>query len=250
MVDVIDPDSITYFAELIHGADRGEDLHLMLRSPGGDGEAAVRLARMAQGSCRRFVVVVPEVAKSAATILALGAHEIVMGPSSDLGPIDPQVHVPDRGYISAKEVLTAVESALEDVNQRPGTYPLHAALLGSGNVDATTYQFAKAALGRTSEIAKQAIGSNPDRSAADVRRLKEKAEKQLITTATMHSAVVGSAEARRIGLPVTEVEGDSGRWQEIWEIWSRYFVLGPVEAFRIYEGQVASQVIDMRVPSS
>jgi membrane-bound ClpP family serine protease len=87
MIDQIDPDSATMFAELLYGGDPALDLHLLLRSPGGDGEVAVRLARMAQAACRRFVVVAPDIAKSAATIFALGAHEILMGPTSDLGPI-------------------------------------------------------------------------------------------------------------------------------------------------------------------
>jgi hypothetical protein len=127
MIDLIHPDSITLFAELLYGADPGKEFHLLLRSPGGDGEVAIRLARMAQASCSRFVVVVPDIAKSAATILGLGADEIVMGPPSDLGPIDPQVFVPDRGYVSAKEVIAAVDDALDDVHKRSGTYALHSA---------------------------------------------------------------------------------------------------------------------------
>jgi ClpP class serine protease len=82
MIDQIMAESVTYFAELLYGVDKAHDLHLMLCSPGGDGETAIRLARMAQSASARFVVVVPESAKSAATILALGAHEIVMGPTS------------------------------------------------------------------------------------------------------------------------------------------------------------------------
>jgi ClpP class serine protease len=71
MIDLIHPDSITLFAELLHGADPDKELHLLLRSQGGDAEVAIRLARMAQASCSKFVVVVPDIAKSAATILAL-----------------------------------------------------------------------------------------------------------------------------------------------------------------------------------
>src|SRR5581483_9286771 len=168
MIDLIHPDSITLFAELLHGADPGKEFHLLLRSQGGDGEVAIRLARMAQASCSKFVVVAPDIAKSAATILALGADEIIMGPPSDLGPIDPQVLVPERGYVSAKEVLAAVDSALADVSERHGTYALHSALLGMGNVDATLYQFAVSALSQTKEIARQAIATNPRRTEKSV----------------------------------------------------------------------------------
>jgi len=52
MSDVIFPDSVTLFEELVFDADPGQDLHLILNSPGGDGETAIRIARQAQSRCR------------------------------------------------------------------------------------------------------------------------------------------------------------------------------------------------------
>jgi hypothetical protein len=187
------------------------------------------------------VVVVPDIAKSAATILSLAADEIIMGPPSDLGPIDPQVHVPDRGYVSAKEVIAAVQGALDDVSARPDTYALHSALLGMGNVDATLYQFALSALDQTSEIARQAIGSNPRRSAAQVDELVGKVTEKLLRETRAHSAVVGADEALSVGLPVTKLEQQSASWRDIWEIWTRYFALD-VDRHMVYESGTASQV--------
>lgn len=242
MIDFIHPDCPTFLAELLHDADPKKDLHLMLRSPGGDGEVAVRLARMAQAACQRLVLVVPDIAKSAGTIFGLGAHEIVMGPTSDLGPIDPQIVVPQHGYIGAKEVIAAVDNALEDASQRQHTAGLHAALLGAGNITAATYQFAKSALTRTGDLAKQAVSSNPDRTATEVTKLCTKVEKHLITTPQMHSAVVGSIEARKVGLRITELEHHSQWWQDIWEIWIHYFAMGNLDDLMIYESEQASQV--------
>ncbi len=244
MIDTIDHEGVTYFAELVHDADPDRDLHLLVRSPGGDAETAVRLIRAAQASCRRLVLVVPDVAKSAATVLALGAHEIVMGPTSDLGPIDPQVFVGERGYVSAKEIIAAVEGALADVLDRPSTHPLHAALLGNGGVDATVYEFAKLALGGTTDVARQAIASNPDRSAAEVAALVARVEPSLIAGSRLHSAVVGAAEAREAGLPVVELGLCAYWWRDIWEIWTRYFALGPLDTIMIYESEHASQILD------
>ena len=65
---------------------------------------------------------------------------------------------------------------------------------------------------------------------------------RLITKTHMHSAVIGCAEARQVGLRVAELEIRSARWQEIWAIWTRYFALGPVDSLRIYESDQASQV--------
>jgi len=66
-----------------------QDLHLLVAFPGGDGEVAVRLVRAALARSKTLTVIVPDQAKSAATLLALGAHEILMGSTSDLGPVDP-----------------------------------------------------------------------------------------------------------------------------------------------------------------
>lgn len=250
MIDVMQPESVPYFCELLHDAAIGEDLHVFLRSPGGDGQVAVRLVRAAQSACKNLVVVVPDIAKSAATIFALGAHRIVMGPPSDLGPIDPQVLVGSRGYVSAKEIISAVDRALTDISSRPPTYPLYAALLGTGNVDATTYEFAKSALGDTAEIAKQAIGSNPDRSQAEAEELFKQVEAALITSSQLHSAVVGPAEAQQVGLPVVELGLSSEWWQDVWRIWTRYFTLGPHDFMSIYESEHASQVMHHEPPSS
>ncbi len=66
IIDAIFPYSTTYLEELIFDADPSRNLHMMLASPGGDGETAIRLVRSAQSRCSELTVVVPDVAKSAA----------------------------------------------------------------------------------------------------------------------------------------------------------------------------------------
>ena len=66
-------------------------LLLILDSPGGYGLSAERIIRV----CRKysngsFDVLVPFMAKSAATIICFGATKIWLGETSELGPIDPQ----------------------------------------------------------------------------------------------------------------------------------------------------------------
>jgi ATP-dependent protease ClpP protease subunit len=63
--------AVTYFEEVLLEAECDKDLHLLLVSPGGFGDEAIRLARGAQARCRELVVIVPDQAKSAATLLAL-----------------------------------------------------------------------------------------------------------------------------------------------------------------------------------
>src|SRR3712207_4525437 len=90
MIDAIFGYAINVFEDLVFDATLDQDLHLLLSTPGGDGETAVRLVRSAQARCRELTVIIPDQAKSAGTLLAMGAHSILMGPPSDLGPVDPQ----------------------------------------------------------------------------------------------------------------------------------------------------------------
>jgi membrane-bound ClpP family serine protease len=89
-----------------------------------------------------------------ATILALGAHHILMGPTSDLGPIDPQLQTGAGTLVSAKDIIGTVDEATARVQDAPETYALHAALLA--DVTALMVQQARAALARTDDLLEQA----------------------------------------------------------------------------------------------
>ena len=139
----------------------------MLATPGGDGETAVRLVRSAQSRCRELTVIVPDQAKSAGTILVLGAHHILMGPTSDLGPIDPQFQIsPGPLLVSAKDIIAAVSAAEVAIQANPSTYPLHAALLA--DVTGLMVQQARSALARSEDIMREALASHPGRTKDEI----------------------------------------------------------------------------------
>ena len=56
------------------------------------------------------------------------------------------------------------------------------------------------------EIARQAIASNPRRPGESVEDLVDAVAERLIADPRTHSAVIGTAEARNVGLPVKELE--------------------------------------------
>lgn len=64
-------------------------LDLFLHSAGGQTEIPWRLITLIRDFCDHFAVLIPGIAHSAATHLAMGADEIVMGPLSELSPVDP-----------------------------------------------------------------------------------------------------------------------------------------------------------------
>lgn len=69
-----------------------QDILLVVYSGGGRIEPAYLISKTCKYLAKdKFVVAVPRKAKSAATLIALGADEIHMGLMSELGPIDPQI---------------------------------------------------------------------------------------------------------------------------------------------------------------
>jgi hypothetical protein len=66
-------------------------LDIFLCSNGGSGTVPWRLVSLFREFSEKIAVLIPYKAYSAATMLALGADEIVMGPFGEMGPIDPSV---------------------------------------------------------------------------------------------------------------------------------------------------------------
>lgn len=92
---------------------KGSKPVLIIESPGGQAESAYRIACFLRQCCGGFVAIVPAYAKSAATLLALGADQIIMCPDAELGPLDVQIFDPNREDLGS--ALNEVQ-ALERLN--------------------------------------------------------------------------------------------------------------------------------------
>ena len=76
--------------EVCQGLEGG-GLDLILHSPGGSPEAAEAIVSYLRSRFSHVRVIVPQLAMSAATMIACAADEIVLGKHSFLGPTDPQI---------------------------------------------------------------------------------------------------------------------------------------------------------------
>jgi hypothetical protein len=238
LIDTLFPDSVIVFEELVHDADPEQDLHLLLDTPGGDGETAIRIVRSAQARCRELTVIVPNQAKSAGTILLMGAHHVLMGPTSDLGPVDPQFPT-EKGLYSAKDLIAAVEHAEQALAANPESYPLQVSLLA--DFTAVMVEQARSALGRSEDLVREALRSNPDRSQEVCDQLAAGLKERLIDVPKDHGAVFSAADAEGVGLPVIHADPGADQWRRIWELWAKYFDL---QCF-VCEGKLASQTTPM-----
>jgi hypothetical protein len=146
-------------------------------------------------------------AKSAATILSLGADHLVFGPGGDLGPVDPQMRYPNGTLASAKELVEAVDEAERRITANPDTYPLFANLLAE--VTMIMVEQARFALARSGALVREALAAATGRTQDDVEALAATLQEPLIEEPTSHSAVISCDAARKFGLPAEAADPTS-----------------------------------------
>ena len=92
---------------------KGEALDVVLETPGGVGEIAEDIVKLFRNKYNRVCFIIPGCAKSAGTIMAMSGDEILMEPSSSLGPIDAQLQWRDQ-VISADAFLEGLRKIKEE----------------------------------------------------------------------------------------------------------------------------------------
>jgi ClpP class serine protease len=212
-----------------------EQINLLIHSPGGDGTIAEKLIEMCRtrlvGNNQKLRVIVPNLAKSAATILALGADEILMGHLSELGPIDPQITivvsqmtqwVSAFAFVEARDKLvTAIETAIK---KRQSAVALLQQLAGL-NIPFTDEMENQIEFSKKTAITllnkymlKMRVKDNRKRAimAADIA--DKLLSKQLFP---VHGHYIGGATAKQLGLEVDLLDKDDELWQLIWDYYIR-----------------------------
>ncbi len=115
LVSIVDED-LQGLMEVIHGISE-PNLDLILHSPGGSLDAVEALVLYLRSKFNHIRVIVPQLAMSAATMIACAADEIVLGKHSFLGPIDPQLILTTPlgpRMVPAENILQQFEQAKEE----------------------------------------------------------------------------------------------------------------------------------------
>lgn len=110
--------------EAVSDLNQAADILMILVSDGGKIEPAYLISKTCKRlSKEKFVVSVPRRAKSAATLISLGAAEIHMGLLSELGPIDPQFGgFPALGLANALEKIASLSAKFPDASEMFAKY--------------------------------------------------------------------------------------------------------------------------------
>lgn len=220
---------------LLNSITGAEQINLLIHSPGGDGTITEKIVDMCRahlsGANRQFRVIVPNIAKSAATILALGTDQIIMGYISELGPIDPQVPVVVSGipqYVSAFAFVEARDKLMKQIaeaeKKKQSTVGLLTQLAGLNipfidemeNQIAFAQKTAMALLNRymLAPLYKNAIS----RHKKAVGIAQQLLSKELFP---VHGHYINGQSAKDMGLQVELLDRQDVLWQLIWEYYMR-----------------------------
>jgi len=219
----IDQNDILVFADLLQDK-ANKDLDLLLQSPGGDIDVAEKIIYLCRNNTKSFRVIVAESAKSAATLIALAADEIVMGYTSELGPIDPQVIVSTAGGQTidrpAQSFLDGLKAIREEEQTEGRLSPVYFPLLQQ--LDPALIDYCKKVIRRSQRFAEKWLKRYQCKGKP--RRAKAIAKKLTDTDRYLsHGTVIDHEEAsKELKLCVKYLPPKDSLWQAIWRLYCSY----------------------------
>ena len=218
-------------------------LNLILGSPGGDGSVVEKFVGLCRSQCKRFRVIIPNEAKSAATMIALGADEIVMGPPSEMGPIDAQIEVVIGGvrrYISAQSFIDARDSLVKEYNEQVKKgEDTGATMQLLATLDLPFIAECERLMDFGRDVARKFLDKYMFKRASDKANKIDKIVKDLSSAKKhkIHGRMIDGRTARtEYHLKTKLCSRNEPFWQKIWEYYTRTIVLlGRSGARKLFE---------------
>ena len=122
--DINDKD-VNAFMETVRGTDKTKGLDLILHTPGGDVGATEQIISYLRSYFGENIrAIVPQMAMSAGSMIAVSCKSIMMGRQSCIGPFDPQF-----GGIACQSMLREYEYAVREVTANPACLGLWQVML-------------------------------------------------------------------------------------------------------------------------
>jgi hypothetical protein len=190
----IDNRDCTFAPELF--GDVGNDpVDLLLETSGGATDATESLITLLRNVTKDFRVIVANAAKSNGTLLGLASKSIVMGATSELGPIEPLVNnIPCS-------ILIQPQIAAQN-------FPLH--------------KYGEFALNQSRKLAKALLieGMMKGKPDADIELVVQKLSSRDVYFS--HGSAIDHTEAKSLGLSIEYLAPDDPIWQRIWLLFCMY----------------------------
>lgn len=214
-------------------------LVIIINSPGGSGLAAERIINICNAySGNNYSVIVPNMAKSAATMICFGGNEILMSETSELGPIDPQITLKEGDNLkrlSIHSILTSYKDLFAKAVDCKGR--LEPYLQQLNRYDSRDIEEFKRANELSETIAIKYLKNGMMQSKTE-EDIKKKISPFLSPETTKsHGRPIFMNEAKNCGLKITTIDLHSLLWQLIWELYLRTDHVLKTQCFKVVESK-------------
>ncbi|BCO43897.1 serine protease [Mycobacterium paraintracellulare] len=240
-VDVNDSDKNGFMA-VIHQLDRTKGLDLILHTPGGSvaaTESLVDYLRAMFGTDIRAIV--PQLAMSAGTMIALSTKSVVMGKHSSLGPIDPQIMgTPAHG------IVEEFNQAKTEIANNPATMAVWQPIIAK--YPPTYVGECQKAIDWADRIVKEWLETGMFAGEADPKAAAEKVNKELADHALTlsHDRHISAEKAADLGITVELLENDQELQDRVLTVHhASSLTISETPAFKIIENQNGVSQISM-----
>jgi len=215
-------------ADMLEGVlqkcDLSKGFAILLSSPGGSGLAADRIINICRSysGTGEYIAIIPGKAKSAATMICFGASKIIMGKTSELGTIDPQIVVEEDGrvkWFSVFNIIKSYEELFEKAVKEKGN--LQPYLQQLANYDAKEIAEYKSALSFSEDIAVKTLKSE---MLSNLSREKIKRQIRIFLTpekVKVHGRPIYAQDALNCKLNVEIKDVKEKFWSIVYELYIR-----------------------------
>lgn len=213
----IDDADVEMMEGLLRTLDTAQGIAIIISSPGGSGLAAERMINLLRSysGTNEYWAIVPGKAKSAATMICLGASKILMGPASELGPVDPQM-VFENSRVSVHHVIDTYHKLFRGATRSKGN--LEPYLQQLAKYDATSISHFETERDLAADMAVRCLHTGM-LSRYTPGEIKKKMQVFLHPRHTKtHGRPIYSKEARECGLTIEMVDCRSDTWTRLYEL--------------------------------
>ncbi len=197
----------------------------MINSPGGDGLTAERIVNTccAYSGTGDYWVLIPGKAKSAATIISMGASKIMMSSASELGPVDPQIFKSENGIpktFTAHNLVAGYEKLLSEIATTSG--PIEPYLQQLTHYDDREITQYRSFINLAEDISVKNLKRNMMRNLTE-DKIKKKIDGFLNPDAgtISHGRPIYQEEAKSCGLNIENIDINSEEWKLICQLYCR-----------------------------
>ena len=221
----IDDEDADMLQSVLRHLDLTNGLAIMINSPGGDGLAAERIINVCRSysDTGEYWAIVVGKAKSAATMICMGASKIMMAPMSELGPVDPQIFkIEDkqRKIFSAHSLVSTYDKLFNGAARAKGNLQPYIQQLAYFDVrEIAKY---RSLIDLSGDIAVKSLRRGMLKGTTE-KKIKDKIRVFLDPTAgtLAHGRPIYLEEAKSTGINIEELDVKSPLWSALYELYVR-----------------------------